>query len=68
MRRKPQNHSVADCQRFIAALTLILVLSAVQITGPLAVKAMLFLGFEVALGGGGVGGALTARKRKRNTP
>lgn len=52
---------------FIAALTLVFVLSAVQITGPLAIKAMLFLGFEAAFGGAILGGALAALKRKRNT-
>jgi hypothetical protein len=51
----------------IAALTLVFVLSAVQITEPLAIKAMLFLGFEAAFGGAVVGGAIAALKRKRNT-
>jgi hypothetical protein len=51
----------------IAALTLVFVLSAVQITEPMAIKAMLFLGFEAAFGGAVVGGAIAALKRKRNT-
>lgn len=50
-----------------AANILVFVLSAVQLAGPLALKAMLFLGFEAAFAGAIVGGAIAALVRKRNT-
>jgi len=53
---------------FAAALTLVFTLSAVQIAGPLAIKAMLILSVEAAFGGAIIGGALAALKRKKNTP
>jgi len=50
-----------------AASILVFVLSAVQLSEPLAFKALLFLGFEAAFAGAIVGGAIAALVRKKNT-
>ena len=50
-----------------AASILVFVLSAVQLAGPLALKAMIFLGFEAGFAGAVVGGAIAALVRKKNT-
>ena len=50
-----------------AAAILVFVLSAVQLAGPLALKTMMFLGFEAAFAGAIVGGAIAALVRKKNT-
>ena len=50
-----------------AASILVFVLSAVQLTEPLAFKALLFLAFEAGFAGAIVGGAIAALVRKKNT-
>lgn len=50
------------------AAILVFVLGAVEYTGPLGMRALLFLGFEAGFAGAIIGGVLAGLSGLRNTP